>query len=40
MEFKPCCVCGKAVVHGYYGRWGSGGTCSRACEKIQEEKKK
>lgn len=32
-----CCVCDKAV-EGFYGRWGSGGTCSRACERIEEAK--
>lgn len=33
-----CCVCQKKVTGGFYGRWGDGGTCQKACETIQEAK--
>lgn len=33
-----CMICNKPV-DGFYGRWGMTGTCSRACEAIQEQKK-
>lgn len=38
LSFNPCCHCGKAIVQGYYGRWGNAGTCSKTCEKEQEKK--
>ena len=31
-----CMVCEKQIEDGFYGRWGSGGTCSRDCERKQE----
>lgn len=34
-----CVVCEKQISQ-FYGRWGSGGSCSRKCELIQEEKPK
>lgn len=40
LTFKPCCVCGKAIVTGYFARWGNGGTCGIACEKLQANKPK
>lgn len=36
--FKPCCVCNKPILEGYYGAWGDGGTCSKKCELVQETK--
>lgn len=36
--FTPCIVCGKQITKGYYGRWGSGGVCSKTCNTVQEEK--
>lgn len=36
LTFTPCCVCGKAIGEGFYGRWSTGGTCSKTCEKVQE----
>lgn len=36
--FSDCCVCGGHIGYGYYGRWGDSGTCSRACEKAQQQK--
>lgn len=39
LNFKPCIVCGKQIGTGYYGSWGDGGTCSKACESIQEDKR-
>jgi len=38
--FNPCINCGKVIVQGYYGRYGDGGTCSKACETIQAQKPK
>jgi len=34
-----CIVC-DTPTEGFYGRWGSGGTCSRVCELAQEAKPK
>ena len=35
-----CIVCSKKIRE-IYGRWGDvGGTCNRACEKLQEQKPK
>lgn len=36
LTFEPCCICGKAITQGHYGRWGNGGTCSKKCELIKE----
>lgn len=38
LQFNPCCNCGKKITDGYYGRWNESGTCSKTCEKVQEEK--
>jgi len=32
-----CMVCEKKI-EGFYGAWGTNGTCSGACEKIQAAK--
>ena len=32
LTFKPCIVCKKDIMQGYYGRHQSGGTCCKACE--------
>lgn len=32
LTFKPCCVCQKQIITGYYGRHAEGGTCSKKCE--------
>jgi hypothetical protein len=40
MTFSPCCVCGKQITEGFYGRWANGGTCSKTCETVQESKPK
>lgn len=37
--FRNCMVCGKNITDGYYGRWGTGGTCSKVCEEEQEKRK-
>lgn len=31
LVFKPCCVCGKQIVEGYYARVGDSGTCNKSC---------
>lgn len=36
---KECCVC-KKRIEGYYGAHEEGGTCSRACMKVQDAKPK
>lgn len=36
--FKDCVVCNGHIGYGYYGRWGDSGTCSKTCEKAQQEK--
>lgn len=38
LDFSACCVCGGKIGYGYYGRHNDGGTCSSACEKIQQAK--
>lgn len=38
LQFQPCINCGKKIVEGYYGRYGDGGTCSKACETVQSQK--
>lgn len=40
IKLEPCCLCGKPITDGYFGRWGNGGTCSKKCESIMEEKPK
>lgn len=40
LTFEPCCLCGNPIKQGYYGRYGNGGTCSKACEKVMELKPK
>lgn len=32
---RNCMICNKEV-EGFYGSWGSTGTCSRKCEQVQE----
>lgn len=34
-----CIVCEKPCL-GWYGRWENVGSCSRKCERIQEDKPK
>ena len=36
LTFLPCMICGKQIVQGYYGRWETGGTCSKKCEREKE----
>jgi predicted nucleic acid-binding Zn ribbon protein len=36
-QHRTCIVCTSTIIRGYYGRWGDSGTCSRKCEKTQEE---
>ena len=40
LRLSPCCVCGKPITDGYFGRWGNGGACSKVCDAIQEAKPK
>lgn len=40
LRLSPCCVCGKPITDGYYGRWGNGGACSKTCDAIEEAKPK
>ena len=34
--FKPCCMCGKTILEGYYARWDNGGVCSKDCNTKRE----
>lgn len=34
-----CCICSKPVP-GFYGMWQEGGTCSKKCEQVREDKPK
>ena len=38
MTFSPCCNCGKEITDGFYGRFNSGGVCSKTCNTTQEAK--
>lgn len=38
VKLTPCCNCGKEIEKGFYGRWGNGGVCSKACNDAQELK--
>lgn len=40
LSLRACCVCGKKITYGYYGRWEDGGTCSRGCERTKESQPK
>ena len=40
ISFEPCCLCGIPIQQGYYGRYGNGGTCSKACETKMSAKPK
>lgn len=35
--FENCCVCHKPISEGYYGRWGTGGACSKTCNNVKEK---
>jgi len=37
LTFSPCCVCGKVIKQGYYGRYGDGGVCSKSCNTQKEK---
>lgn len=38
LQFTPCIHCGKAIMEGYYGRFGNGGVCSKTCNTAQAQK--
>lgn len=38
LDLKPCLVCKKTITDGYYGAWGDGGVCSKACNNVQSQK--
>lgn len=39
LVFKPCIVCGKQIIEGFYARVGDGGTCNKSCwNKYQQNK--
>lgn len=35
--FKPCCVCNKPILEGFYARYGDGGVCSKTCMVAQDK---
>jgi len=37
LQFSPCCVCGKEILEGFYGRWGEGGVCSKHCNILKTQ---
>lgn len=37
LHFSPCCVCGKKITDGFYGRFGDGGVCSKSCNNAKEK---
>jgi len=40
VKLSPCIVCSKEIKEGFYGRHQDGGTCSGACERIQQARPK
>ena len=40
VKLQKCLYCGKHVEKGYYGRWLSGGVCSKECDSAQEKQPK
>jgi hypothetical protein len=36
LQFEPCCICHKKIVDGYWGRYGTGGVCSKGCDIIYQ----
>jgi hypothetical protein len=40
LKIDPCCECRKPITDGYYGRYGDGGVCSKACDILHMKKKR
>lgn len=40
IRLEPCIECGKPIEDGYYGRYGDGGVCSKACDILHMKEKK
>lgn len=40
IKLEPCVECGKPITDGYYGRYGDGGVCSKACDILHMRKRK
>ncbi len=40
IKLEPCVECGKPIEDGYYGRYGDGGVCSKACDILHMHKRK
>ncbi len=40
LKIDPCVECGKKIEDGYYGRYGDGGVCSKACDILHMQKKR
>ena len=36
MAFQNCCNCGCKITDGYWGHWGTGGVCSKTCNRLFE----
>ena len=40
IRLEPCVECGKPITDGYYGRYGDGGVCSKACDILHMKEKR